>query len=116
MPEVQDERQDLERGAIAQQELQRLLEAIQKMPQRRRRVVTLVKVYQYSVEETAKRLGIEESTVMTHLLRARKECAEQLQAEKVPEAIHLLGRLFKQIGLGKSRRSSRRRKIIDSKE
>jgi len=116
MPEVQDERLDLERGAIAQEELQGLLKAIQKMPRQRQRVVTLVKVYGYTVEEAANELGIDESTVSTHLLRARKEYAEQLQAQEVPETIHLLGRLFKQIGLGKGRRPSMRRKIIDSEE
>jgi RNA polymerase sigma factor (sigma-70 family) len=114
--ELADERQNPERQAIAYEQLQQLLEALRRMPKQRRRVITLLKVYQYSIQEVAERLDMQESTVKTHLRRATKRCVVQLQGKNASEATHLLARLLNCIQLGKGRRPSGRRKLIDPTE
>jgi RNA polymerase sigma factor (sigma-70 family) len=103
--ELRDDRESPEHKAIADQELQLLLRAIKRLPVQQRRVVTLLKVYGYTVQETAQRLAIEESSVKAHLRRATLECAKQLLRQRVPPSTRLLARLFKLIGLGRRRRS-----------
>src|SRR6185437_183285 len=73
-----DESEQIDEVVNAHQELALLVNAVQELPDRRRQVFTLRKVYGYSQREIASRLQISENTVEQHLTKAARRCAEAL--------------------------------------
>lgn len=67
-----------EQVALHRQLLARVAELLEQLPPRRRDVFVLFKVYGYSREEIALRLGITEAAVAKHVVRATLDCAGAL--------------------------------------
>jgi RNA polymerase sigma factor (sigma-70 family) len=67
-----------EQVALQRQLLARVAELLEQLPPRRRDVFVLFKVYGYSREEIAGRLGITEAAVAKHVVRATLDCAGAL--------------------------------------
>lgn len=64
-----------EREAIARQQLERLVERLGAMPRKRRDVFILVRIHGCSYHEAAERMGLSESAVERHVMRAVFDCA-----------------------------------------
>ncbi|MDO9403056.1 MAG: RNA polymerase sigma factor [Polaromonas sp.] len=75
-----------EQVALERQLLARISALLEQLPARRRDVFILFKVYGYSREEIAQRLGITESAVAKHVVRATLDCAGALAALAGPAA------------------------------
>lgn len=67
-----------EQVALQRQLLVRVAALLEQLPPRRRDVFVLFKVYGYSREEIAQRLGITEAAVAKHVVRATLDCAGAL--------------------------------------
>jgi len=83
--DVLDEGEQVEEIVNTEQELARLSDAVAALPERARQVFTLRKVYGFSQQEIAERLGISENTIEQHLQRAVRRCAQALFDLPVPE-------------------------------
>lgn len=62
--------------AIEAEDVRRICERIQDLPAITRQVVTLSKVYGYSMGEIVARLAIPEDEVIWHITQAVKACAD----------------------------------------
>ncbi|RZJ24380.1 MAG: RNA polymerase sigma factor [Haliea sp.] len=69
-----------EQVALERQLLARVAGLLEQLPARRRDVFILFKVYGYSREDIAERLGITEAAVAKHVVRATLDCAGALAA------------------------------------
>jgi RNA polymerase sigma factor (sigma-70 family) len=67
-----------ERLAADRQLIDKIVQRLERMPVRRREVFLLFRVYGYSREEVAGQLGISETTVAKHVVRATLDCARCL--------------------------------------
>ncbi|RYF50653.1 MAG: sigma-70 family RNA polymerase sigma factor [Comamonadaceae bacterium] len=67
-----------EHVAEQRQLVMRISQLLAQLPERRRDVFILFKVYAYTREEIALRLGISESAVAKHVVRATLDCATAL--------------------------------------
>ncbi|MCG8525550.1 MAG: sigma-70 family RNA polymerase sigma factor [Opitutales bacterium] len=67
------------------EEIQLLVKAIKALPKRCRQVITLRKIYGYSMQEVAQILGISTSTVDTQCCVGMKKCAKFLKEHGVRE-------------------------------
>jgi len=76
--DVLDEGEQVEEIVNTHQELARLSDAVAALPERCRQVFTLRKIYGFSQQEIAERLGISENTIEVHLQRAARRCAQAL--------------------------------------
>ena len=72
-----------DRNAIARQELRRLQQALDQLPQRCREAVLLRKVEGLSYREIAQRMGIGEDTVSEHLSKGMHALADTLYSESL---------------------------------
>jgi RNA polymerase sigma factor (sigma-70 family) len=63
-----------ERVAADRQLVEKIVQRLEQMPARRRDVFLLFRVYGYSRQELAKRLGISEAAVAKHVVRATVDC------------------------------------------
>jgi len=95
-----------ERTYGAREELQRLAQAVEQLPEQCRRVFTLRKVYGYSQKEIAQRLGITENTVEKHVAKGVRLCADYLAAASAPAKPRLVGRVLSLAGLRKGERGN----------
>ncbi|MES2697698.1 MAG: RNA polymerase sigma factor [Verrucomicrobiota bacterium] len=80
---VFEDRPDLSEAVCQDQELQMLAEAIQALPERCRRVVTLRKLHGLSHREIAQQLGISENTVNAQVAIGVVRLRDYLQARGV---------------------------------
>jgi len=71
----------LEGGAIARQQLDRLLRRLKRMPRKRREVFILVRMYGYSHAETAAHLDISAAAVEKHVVRAVIDVSDMADQE-----------------------------------
>lgn len=72
---------DREEEAALEQEEDKLIETVKKLPQKYRTVVHLFYYEEYSLEEIARILGAKPSTVRTRLTRARQKLKELLKED-----------------------------------
>lgn len=70
---------DVVETVSTRQELEFLAEAVRQLPDRRRQVLTLTKIYGYTEREVAERLGISEHTVRTHVVRGMEQITQYLR-------------------------------------
>lgn len=73
---VVDDGAAIPEAVAREEELQILIQAIQALPDRCRRILTLRKIYGLSQKETAQRLGISENTVETQGAIGLRKCVE----------------------------------------
>lgn len=71
-------------AAARQQELALLAEAVRRLPERCRQVLTLRLLYALSHREIARTLGISEHTVKAQLAKGMRRCAEFLEERGLP--------------------------------
>jgi RNA polymerase sigma factor (sigma-70 family) len=76
--DAQDDGGQVERTANSEQELARLVKAMQRLPERCRQVFTLRKVYGYSQKDIATRLSISDHSVEQYLTQAARDCARAM--------------------------------------
>jgi RNA polymerase sigma-70 factor (ECF subfamily) len=82
---------DGRRSAEARLAARAVLEALAKLPEEQRGVVTLVCIEDLSYREAAEVLGVPIGTVMSRLSRGRRALAEALGATSTDEALRLGG-------------------------
>ncbi|QHJ00450.1 sigma-70 family RNA polymerase sigma factor [Xylophilus rhododendri] len=70
-----DSAPSVERTAIARQQLQRLIERLERMPRKRREVFILVRIHGWRYHEAAERLGLSDEAVERHVMRGIFDCA-----------------------------------------
>lgn len=68
----------LEQGAISEQQLEQLIEALEELPPKCRRVFILLKFKHYSYAEVAQELGISQTMILKYLNRALTHCRTRL--------------------------------------
>ncbi len=78
--EILDEIDDPLEEVTKSEEIQIMIQAIKSLPKRCRQVVTLRKIYGYSLREVAKTLGISVSAVDTQSTIGLRKCAEYYEA------------------------------------
>jgi len=83
--EVLDEGEQIDEIVNSHQELAMLVQAIQELPDKCRRVFTYRKVYGYSQKEISSRMNISENTVEQHLTKAARRCAQALFDQPIAE-------------------------------
>jgi RNA polymerase sigma-70 factor (ECF subfamily) len=71
-----------EQLAAGRQLIEKIVERLEKMPARRRNVFLLFRVYGYSRQDIAQRLGITEAAVAKHVVRATVDCTRCFTALK----------------------------------
>jgi RNA polymerase sigma-70 factor (ECF subfamily) len=76
---------DPEESLMAREQLSLLRNAIAKLPDQCRRVMTLRKVEGLPQREVAQRLGLSESTVEKHVARGMQRCADHLTGKQDEE-------------------------------
>lgn len=76
---------DLQRTVEARQEVKRVRQAIQSLPQRYRQVIELAFFENLPYEEIARKLGMAEGTVKTQVSRARLRLRKQLASMQAPQ-------------------------------
>lgn len=81
-----------ERRASIRQQLVRVTDALNRLPERCREVLWLRRVEEKSQKETAAKLGITEGTVEKHLARAAQLLADQLSATEEMQRSEWTGR------------------------
>lgn len=64
-----------ERQADGREQLKRLLALLQSMPRKRREVFILVRIHGFSHAEAARHLGLSETAIERHMVRALMQCA-----------------------------------------
>ena len=74
--EADEPRESVEEIVKRRQDVARLVSAIQRLPERCRRVFTLRKVYGYSPAQIASRLGVPARLVLEDLQAAARRCAQ----------------------------------------
>lgn len=80
---VLDNHAPIEQTIAAREELEFLAEAIRRLPDRCRQVLTLAKIYGMTEREVAEKLGVSESTVRTHVEKGLKDVAVYLRRRGV---------------------------------
>lgn len=85
---VSDEQSDVAESVSTRQELEFLAEALRKLPERCRQVLTLRKMYGYSQKEVSARLGISEHTVHAQVAKGMVRCAEYLRRKGMGKTDH----------------------------
>jgi RNA polymerase sigma factor (sigma-70 family) len=78
-----DENEGVVETVIARQELEFLADAIRQLPNRCRQVITLTKLCGLTEKEIARKLGISDTTVRTHVVRGMERCTEYLHRRGV---------------------------------
>lgn len=76
---VQDDLPSAEATAIARQELDHLRMVIEELPELTKRIFVLTRIDGLTYSETARRLGISDSSVQKHLARAVRHVAERFR-------------------------------------
>lgn len=66
---------------LTQEQVERLKQAVAELPPRRRQVFILCKFEQLTYLETAKRLGISESAVIKHMVKALDQCRKRVMED-----------------------------------
>lgn len=74
-----DSTPDIERQLYSQQQLKFLQQAIEELPPRCREVFILHKFKHYSYSQIMSELGISESTVLKHIVKALAHCRQRLK-------------------------------------
>jgi RNA polymerase sigma-70 factor, ECF subfamily len=85
MPETADATPGPEAQAIALDQARRLRDAIDRLPEKYRAVITLYHLQGKQYEEIASVLGLPMGTVKTHLFRAKEQLRKYLTAQEVTE-------------------------------
>jgi RNA polymerase sigma-70 factor (ECF subfamily) len=85
LPDRADAGPGPEAQAIALDQARRLREAIERLPEKYRTVITLYHLQGKQYEEIAQVLGLPMGTVKTHLFRAKEQLRKILTAEEVAE-------------------------------
>jgi RNA polymerase sigma factor (sigma-70 family) len=80
---VVDDRRDIAESACTQQEIQLLLQAIESLPPRCRRIVVMRKIQGIPQKEIAKYLGLSEQTVQVQARRGLRRCDDYLRKHGV---------------------------------
>jgi RNA polymerase sigma-70 factor (ECF subfamily) len=80
---VLDEGTDVVQVVNARQELEFLADALRLLPTRCRQVMTLTKIYGFTEQQVADRLGISANTVRTHVVRGMEHCTSYLRRHGV---------------------------------
>lgn len=78
--EMSDELDDPLEEVTKKEEIQIMIQAIKSLPKRCRQVMTLRKIYGYSLREVAKKLGISVSAVDAQSSIGLRKCAEYYEA------------------------------------
>lgn len=86
LSEILEEIDDPMEQVSRKEEIQILIEAIKSLPKRSRQVLTLRKVYGYSMRETALKLGISESAVGSHSAIGIEKCEAYLRQYRIGES------------------------------
>ncbi len=79
--EIVDERPSPERAATAQNELDRVREALLELPERTREIFALVRIEGLTYRQVANRLEISDSSVQKHLAKAIKHVTQRLRTQ-----------------------------------
>ena len=83
--EIMEEIDDPLEQIARKEEIQLLIDAIRSLPKRSRQVLTLRKVYGYSLKETASELGITVSAVASHSAIGIEKCEAFLRKNRIGE-------------------------------
>jgi RNA polymerase sigma-70 factor (ECF subfamily) len=86
-----DEAPDPEVTVLSRDELRKLREVVERLPDQVRRVFTLRKVYGLPHKEIAERLGLSVSTVEKHLAKGLRICSEELAREEGRQSVVSFG-------------------------
>ena len=86
---------DPEALVAGSEELQLLVDEVERLPSRSREALIRFRILGYSVKEVAAQMGIEPSTVKNHLQTAMKRCEEALERPHPGEGVQLLAHLLR---------------------
>ena len=78
--EIQDNLKNPQESAVANDDIEMLIKAIQSLPQRCRQVITLRRLYGYTQKEVAQKLGIAEGTVEKQGKIGLKKCVQYFRS------------------------------------